>query len=186
MQDHSQRGKRHHRHRHEQHHHCNHHHFRRCVEWWSTFQHSPGRKYQSTLLLRSNTENVIIILLYVNGVNGGDDDGLTTQVVKPTTTKRIAGYGLPLPKVAAININLFFSESLTNCLRSRNISFFTQEPTRRGDILVSFDIQVCEKDHLQLLSLVSLAIRITIHYFQFPDRLSQNTKDLLHDLLPPV
>merc|ERR1719219_2860130 len=58
---------------------------------------------------------------------------LATEVVKPTTTKRIAGYGLPLPK----------------------------EPTRRGDILVSFDIQ-------------------------FPDRLSQNTKDLLHDLLPPV
>jgi len=58
---------------------------------------------------------------------------LATEVVKPTTTKRIAGYGLPLPK----------------------------EPTRRGDILVSFDIQ-------------------------FPDRLSQNTKDLLHDLLPAV
>ena len=132
MQDHSQRGKRHHRHRHEQHHHCNHHHFRRCVEWWSTFQHSPGRKYQSTLLLRSNTENVIIILLYVNGVNGGDDDGLTTQVVKPTTTKRIAGYGLPLPKVAAIDINLFFSESLTNCLRSSNISFIHPGADKTG------------------------------------------------------
>jgi len=58
---------------------------------------------------------------------------LATEVIKPTTTKRIAGYGLPLPK----------------------------EPTKRGDILVSFDIQ-------------------------FPDRLSQNTKDLLHDLLPAV
>lgn len=56
---------------------------------------------------------------------------LATEVIKPSTTKRINGYGLPLPK----------------------------EPTKRGDILVSFDIQ-------------------------FPDRLSQNTKDLLHDLLP--
>ena len=34
-----------------------------------------------------------------------------------------------------------------------------KEPARRGDIVVSFDIQ-------------------------FPDRLSQNTKDLLYDLLP--
>lgn len=58
---------------------------------------------------------------------------LATEVVKPSTVKRIAGYGLPLPK----------------------------EPTKRGDILVTFDIQ-------------------------FPERLSQNTKDLLHDLLPAV
>merc|ERR1719282_1168349 len=58
---------------------------------------------------------------------------LSKEVISPSTTKRISGYGLPLPK----------------------------EPTRRGDILVSFDIQ-------------------------FPDRLSQNTKDLLHDLLPAV
>ena len=56
---------------------------------------------------------------------------LANEVIKPTTVKKITGYGLPLPK----------------------------EPTRRGDILVSFDIQ-------------------------FPDRLPQNTKDLLHDLLP--
>ena len=56
---------------------------------------------------------------------------LANEVIKPTTVKKITGYGLPLPK----------------------------EPTKRGDILVSFDIQ-------------------------FPDRMSQNTKDLLHDLLP--
>ena len=56
---------------------------------------------------------------------------LANEVIKPTTVKKITGYGLPLPK----------------------------EPTKRGDILVSFEIQ-------------------------FPDRLSQNTKDLLHDLLP--
>jgi len=57
---------------------------------------------------------------------------LANEVVKPTTVKHIKGYGLPHPKEAA----------------------------RRGDILVSFEIQ-------------------------FPDRLSQNTKDLLYDLLPP-
>ena len=56
---------------------------------------------------------------------------LANEVVKPSTVKRITGYGLPYPK----------------------------EPARRGDIVVSFDIQ-------------------------FPDRLSQNTKDLLYDLLP--
>jgi len=56
---------------------------------------------------------------------------LANEVVKPSTVKRITGYGLPYPK----------------------------EPARRGDIMVSFDIQ-------------------------FPDRLSQNTKDLLYDLLP--
>ena len=56
---------------------------------------------------------------------------LANEVIKPTTVKKIAGYGLPLPK----------------------------EPSKRGDILVSFEIQ-------------------------FPDKLSQNTKDLLHDLLP--
>ena len=43
----------------------------------------------------------------------------------------ISGYGLPLSK----------------------------EPSKKGDILVTFDIQ-------------------------FPEKLSQNTKDLLHDLLP--
>jgi len=56
---------------------------------------------------------------------------LANEVIKPNTVKKIAGYGLPLPK----------------------------EPTRRGDILVSFEIT-------------------------FPEKLSQNTKDLLHDLLP--
>ena len=56
---------------------------------------------------------------------------LANEIVKPSTVKRIPGYGLPLPK----------------------------EPTKRGDILVSFDIQ-------------------------FPDKLSQNSKDLLYELLP--
>jgi len=56
---------------------------------------------------------------------------LANEVIKPTTVKRIPGYGLPLSK----------------------------EPSKKGDILVTFDIQ-------------------------FPEKLSQNTKDLLHDLLP--
>jgi len=56
---------------------------------------------------------------------------LSGEVVSPSTTKRIPGYGLPLPK----------------------------DNTKRGDILVSFDIG-------------------------FPERLSQGTKDRLHDLLP--
>lgn len=54
-----------------------------------------------------------------------------SEIVKPSTVKRIPGYGLPLPK----------------------------EPTKRGDILVSFDIQ-------------------------FPDKLSQKTKDHMFDMLP--
>lgn len=56
---------------------------------------------------------------------------LANEVVKPSTVKRIPGYGLPYPK----------------------------EPGKRGDILVSFDIQ-------------------------FPDKLSQNTKDLMYEMLP--
>jgi len=56
---------------------------------------------------------------------------LANEIVKPTTVKRIPGYGLPLPK----------------------------EPNKRGDILVSFDIQ-------------------------FPDKLSQNSKDLMYEMLP--
>jgi len=56
---------------------------------------------------------------------------LANEIIKPSTVKRIPGYGLPYPK----------------------------EPNKRGDILVSFDIQ-------------------------FPDKLSQNTKDLMYEMLP--
>ena len=56
---------------------------------------------------------------------------LANEVIRPSTVKRIPGYGLPHSK----------------------------EPNKKGDILVTFDIQ-------------------------FPEKLSQNTKDLLHDLLP--
>lgn len=55
----------------------------------------------------------------------------TGEIIKPTTVKRLQGRGLPFPK----------------------------EPSRRGDLLVNFDIK-------------------------FPDHLSQNTKELLLDMLP--
>lgn len=56
---------------------------------------------------------------------------LTNRVIKPTTVEKIPGRGLPYPK----------------------------EPSRRGDLLVSFDIQ-------------------------FPDKLTQNAKEVLFDILP--
>lgn len=55
----------------------------------------------------------------------------TNEIIKPNTVKRIQGYGLPLPK----------------------------EPSRRGDIIVNFDI--C-----------------------FPESLSQSVKDIIYDTLP--
>ncbi|TRY74912.1 hypothetical protein TCAL_00519 [Tigriopus californicus] len=56
---------------------------------------------------------------------------LSDEILKPSTVKRIVGKGLPRPK----------------------------EPTKRGDILVTFDIQ-------------------------FPDKLSSSTKDFIHRNLP--
>lgn len=56
---------------------------------------------------------------------------LTNEVVKPTTVKRIQGQGLPFPK----------------------------EPSRKGDLIVSFDIK-------------------------FPESLSPSVKDILYDTLP--
>lgn len=55
----------------------------------------------------------------------------TNEIIKPNTVRRIQGYGLPLPK----------------------------EPSRRGDLIVNFDIS-------------------------FPDHLSQSVKDILYDTLP--
>jgi len=55
---------------------------------------------------------------------------LMDEVIKPNTTKKLQGYGLPFPK----------------------------EPSRRGDLIVKFDIE-------------------------FPDRLSSGTKDILSDVL---
>ncbi|XP_034939052.1 dnaJ protein homolog 1 [Chelonus insularis] len=56
---------------------------------------------------------------------------LTGEIIKPNMVKRIQGQGLPLPK----------------------------EPSRKGDLVVSFDIK-------------------------FPDKLSQSVKDILYDTLP--
>lgn len=56
---------------------------------------------------------------------------LRDEIVKPNTVKRIQGHGLPLPK----------------------------EPSRKGDLIVSFDIK-------------------------FPEHLTQSVKDILYDTLP--
>lgn len=53
------------------------------------------------------------------------------EIIKPNTVKRITGYGLPFPK----------------------------DPSRKGDMLVAFDIK-------------------------FPERLSTSEKELLVDILP--
>lgn len=55
------------------------------------------------------------------------------EIIKPNTVKRIQGYGLPLPR----------------------------DPTRKGDLLVAFDIK-------------------------FPSTLTPTEKELLADLLPDV
>lgn len=56
---------------------------------------------------------------------------LTNEIVKPSTVKRLQGHGLPFPK----------------------------EPSRKGDLLVAFDIK-------------------------FPETLSASVKDILYDTLP--
>lgn len=56
---------------------------------------------------------------------------LTNEIVKPNSVKRIQGHGLPFPK----------------------------EPSRKGDLLVSFDIK-------------------------FPETLTSSVKDILYDTLP--
>lgn len=55
----------------------------------------------------------------------------TSEVIKPNTTKRLQGYGLPFPK----------------------------EPSRKGDLIVTFDIK-------------------------FPERLSKSVRDIIYDTLP--
>jgi DnaJ homolog subfamily B member 5 len=55
------------------------------------------------------------------------------EIIKPNTVKRIQGYGLPLPR----------------------------DPTRKGDLLVAFDIK-------------------------FPSALTSTEKELLGDMLPDV
>lgn len=73
------------------------------------------------------------ISVRVPTLTGPEINSLNTanEVIKPNTVKRIQGKGLPFPK----------------------------EPSRRGDLLVSFDIK-------------------------FPENISQSTKDILADLFP--
>lgn len=56
---------------------------------------------------------------------------LTGEIIKPNSIKKLTGYGLPFPK----------------------------EPSRKGDLVITFDIQ-------------------------FPDKLTQSVKDILYDTLP--
>lgn len=56
---------------------------------------------------------------------------LNSEIIKPNTVKRFAGYGLPFPK----------------------------EPSRKGDLLVGFEIK-------------------------FPDALTQSAKEIIADTLP--
>lgn len=55
------------------------------------------------------------------------------EIIKPNTVKRVSGYGLPFPK----------------------------DTTRKGDMLVAFDIK-------------------------FPEKLSASEKELLTDILPTI
>ncbi len=63
-------------------------------------------------------------------LDGEKEVNLRNDIVKPTTTRRLQGFGLPFPK----------------------------EPSRKGDLIVKFDIQ-------------------------FPDRLSESSKQILNDVL---
>merc|ERR1719150_3083269 len=89
----------------------------------------PDLKYTCRISLKEALCGVLVDIPTLSGDK--IPLNLANEVIRPTTVKRIPGYGLPLSK----------------------------EPSKKGDILVTFDIQ-------------------------FPEKLSQNTKDLLHDLLP--
>ena len=69
----------------------------------------------------------------IPSLNGGDSSilNLTDEIVRPSTVKRVSGRGLPHPK----------------------------DPSKRGDILVNFEIA-------------------------FPERLPQGTRESLRNLLP--
>ena len=73
---------------------------------------------------------------------------LANEVIRPNTVKRIPGMTLQWCNI--LNWTLIVSGYGLP---------LSKEPSKKGDILVTFDIQ-------------------------FPEKLSQNAKDLLHDLLP--
>lgn len=86
-------------------------------------------KYTSKISLRSSLCGTVVKVPTLSG----ETLSISTagEIVKPNTVKRLQGRGLPFPK----------------------------EPSRRGDLLVAFDIQ-------------------------FPAALNQNARDILSDLLP--
>lgn len=86
-------------------------------------------KYTSKITLRQSLCGTVVKVPTLSG----EVLSISThgEIVKPNTVKRLAGRGLPFPK----------------------------EPSRKGDLLVAFDIQ-------------------------FPQQLNQNAKDILADLLP--
>lgn len=86
-------------------------------------------KYTSKITLRQALCGTVVKVPTLSG----EKLSISTigEVVKPNTVKRLQGRGLPFPK----------------------------EPSRRGDLLVAFDIQ-------------------------FPNQLNQGAKDILSDLLP--
>jgi len=82
----------------------------------------------SKMSLRDSLCGTVIEIPTLDGRKVGLN--LMDEVIKPNTTKKLQGYGLPYPK----------------------------EPSKRGDLIVKFDIQ-------------------------FPDRLSSSAKDVLSDVL---
>lgn len=86
-------------------------------------------KYTSKISLRQSLCGTVVKVPTLSG----ETLSISTvgEIVKPNTVKRLQGRGLPFPK----------------------------EPSRKGDLLVAFDIQ-------------------------FPSALNQNAKDILADLLP--
>lgn len=86
-------------------------------------------KYTSRISLRQSLCGTLVKVPTLTGETISINT--TGEIIKPSTVKRLQGRGLPFPK----------------------------EPSRRGDLLVAFDIQ-------------------------FPTQLNQNAKDILGDVLP--
>jgi DnaJ-class molecular chaperone len=84
--------------------------------------------YKHTLTLKESLCGSVAQIPTLDGKKVGLN--LLDEIIKPTTVKRLQGYGLPFPK----------------------------EPSKRGDLVVTFDIK-------------------------FPDKLTQSSKDILFDVL---
>lgn len=88
-------------------------------------------KYTSKITLRQALVGTVVKVPTLTGETLSISTINGGEIIKPNTVKRLQGRGLPFPK----------------------------EPSRRGDLLVAFDIQ-------------------------FPNQLNQNARDILSDLLP--